>query len=388
MFTDQSQPASEVIGILAAVVILLIAFGSVLAMGMPIMTALFGIGIGLACVNLLARVLDVPSFAPQVAAMIGIGVGIDYALFVVTRYRQGLHDGLDPEEGGRHRDRHVGRAVLFAGLTVIIALLGMLAIGAVVHQRPRHRRGRGRRGHVMAAAVTLLPAMLGFVGNNIDRLRAPVGAQRRRRRTRRSGTAGAGSCSATRGRADDRRARDRARARAARAVAAARLRRRGQRPDGRHDPAGLRPRSRRASVPGCNGPFLLAVRSAVAAGQRRDGSISASAIAATPGVASVAPPITSPTGTTAVIRVNPTTSPQDEATSTLLHHLRHDVIPQATRGTGADGLRRRVQRAHRRLREPARPTPAPVHRRRDHPQLPAADGSCSARSSCRSRPRS
>ena len=85
MFTDQTQPASEAIGIIAAILILLLAFGSLLAMGLPIMTALFGIGIGLAVVTLLARVLDIPSFAPQVTAMIGIGVGIDYALFISTR---------------------------------------------------------------------------------------------------------------------------------------------------------------------------------------------------------------------------------------------------------------------------------------------------------------
>src|SRR5439155_5003926 len=94
MFTDTTQPASELIGVLAAILILLIAFGSLLAMGLPIMTALFGIGVGLAFVTLLARVLDVPSFAPQVTAMIGIGVGIDYALFISTRYRESLHAGV------------------------------------------------------------------------------------------------------------------------------------------------------------------------------------------------------------------------------------------------------------------------------------------------------
>src|SRR4051794_2609145 len=118
MFTEQTQPASEAIGILAAVVILLIAFGSLLAMGMPILTALFGIGIGLAFVNLLARVLDVPSFAPQVTALIGIGVGIDYALFISTRYREGLHEGRDPENAVVHAIDSSGRAVLFAGGTV------------------------------------------------------------------------------------------------------------------------------------------------------------------------------------------------------------------------------------------------------------------------------
>ena len=129
MFTDQTQPASEAIGVLAAVFILLIAFGSVLAMGLPIMTALFGIGIGLAIVTLLARFTDVPSFAPQVTAMIGIGVGIDYALFISTRYREALHEGADPEHAVVHAIDTSGRAVLFAGGTVVISLLGLFLIG-------------------------------------------------------------------------------------------------------------------------------------------------------------------------------------------------------------------------------------------------------------------
>src|SRR4051812_18636413 len=129
MFTDQTQPASEAVGILAAVLILLLAFGSLLAMGLPIMTAMFGIGIGLAVVTLLARVMDIPSFAPQVTAMIGIGVGIDYALFISTRYREALHEGVDPERAVVHAIDTSGRAVLFAGGTVVISLLGLFVIG-------------------------------------------------------------------------------------------------------------------------------------------------------------------------------------------------------------------------------------------------------------------
>src|SRR5205823_9280011 len=94
----QFQPpgATEAIGIGAAIVILLLSFGSVLAMGLPILTALFGIGIGLSLLLVLANVIPVPDFTPQIAAMIGIGVGIDYALFIVTRYRQGLYENRSP----------------------------------------------------------------------------------------------------------------------------------------------------------------------------------------------------------------------------------------------------------------------------------------------------
>ncbi len=177
MFTDATQPASELVGVLAAVFILLIAFGSLLAMGLPIMTALFGIGIGLAIVQLLARVMDIPSFAPQVTAMIGIGVGIDYALFISTRYREALHEGASPEQAVVHAIDTSGRAVLFAGGTVVISLLGLFLIG-VSFIRGLSVGASLAVLFVMAAAVTLLPAVLGFVGHTIDRFALP-GSRRR-----------------------------------------------------------------------------------------------------------------------------------------------------------------------------------------------------------------
>ena len=130
-------------------------------MGLPIMTALFGIGIGLAVVNLLARVLDVPSFAPQVTAMIGIGVGIDYALFISTRYREALHEGADPEARGRARDRHErpGRALRRRHRRDLAAR--PVPDRRVVHPRPGGRRVArgavrdGRRGHAAARGARL-----------------------------------------------------------------------------------------------------------------------------------------------------------------------------------------------------------------------------------------
>ena len=164
--------SSEGVGLLAAVVILLIAFGSVLAMGLPILVALFGIGCGVALVELTANLLTMPSFATQAAAMIGIGVGIDYALLIVTRYRQGLHDGLEPERAVTLALDTAGRSVLFAGATVVISLLGMLLIGL----NAIHGLAVGTALAVlltMAASVTLLPAVLGFTGRNIDKLGLP-----------------------------------------------------------------------------------------------------------------------------------------------------------------------------------------------------------------------
>src|SRR5260221_10049646 len=158
--------ATEGIGLLAAIVILFVAFGSLMAMSLPVIAAVFGVGIGLVFVTLLSHLITVPSFAPYVALMIGLGVGIDYALFIVVRYRTGLHDGLDPESANVLALTTAGRAVLFAGCTVIISLLGMfmmginfiygLSIGAVLAVLM-----------TMLASVTLVPAIMGFAGSRL-----------------------------------------------------------------------------------------------------------------------------------------------------------------------------------------------------------------------------
>jgi putative drug exporter of the RND superfamily len=163
---EQPPSGSEGVGLLAAVVILFIAFGSLLAMTLPILAAIFGVGIGSVFVVLLSHVMTVPSFAPYVALMIGLGVGIDYALFIVVRYRSGLSDHLDPEEANVLALTTAGRAVLFAGSTVIVSLLGMfmmginfiygLSLGAVLTVLM-----------TMLASVTLVPAIMGFAGSKL-----------------------------------------------------------------------------------------------------------------------------------------------------------------------------------------------------------------------------
>ncbi|MEY2570315.1 MAG: putative drug exporter of the superfamily, partial [Acidimicrobiaceae bacterium] len=170
---EQSGPASLGIGLIAAVVILLIAFGSLLAMGLPILTAIFGLGIGTALTGLLANFVQVPDFATQVAEMIGVGVGIDYVLFIVTRYRTELHKGRPPHDAVVTAIGTAGRAVLFAGCTVIISLMGLFVIGLEFLQGVALAAGAGVLV-VMLASVTLLPAVLGFVGRTIDRLRVPI----------------------------------------------------------------------------------------------------------------------------------------------------------------------------------------------------------------------
>jgi len=163
-------PESELIGVAFAIVILIVAFGSVLAMGLPIGVAIGGVGIGAGIIMLLSTVITVPDFAITIGAMIGLGVGIDYALFIVTRYRENLHAGSSPTAAAVAAIDTSGRAVLFAGSTVVISLLGMLimnlafitgmAIGAATTVLI-----------TMIASVTLLPAFLGLVGERIERTR-------------------------------------------------------------------------------------------------------------------------------------------------------------------------------------------------------------------------
>ena len=120
VFAEFELPESEAYGLIAAVIILIVAFGSVLAMGLPIGTALLGLGTASSVVVLLSNLTSMPDFTTSMVAMIGLGVGIDYALFIVTRFREGLHDGLSVEDAVVESVDTSGRAVLFAGITVII----------------------------------------------------------------------------------------------------------------------------------------------------------------------------------------------------------------------------------------------------------------------------
>ena len=331
VFSEFEEPGgAESIGFLAAMVILLVTFGSVLAMFLPIMMALFGIGIGISLMFLFANFLNVPDFAPQLASMIGIGVGIDYALFIVTRYRQHLHKHGDPEAANLAALVTAGRAVLFAGTVVVISILGMLLMGFAFVEG----LAVGSAATVlvtMLASVTLLPAVIGFAGHNIDRWRLPwfhrgeddprasIWFRWSRLLQRRPlipavagllvllvlaipvldmrlGFADAGSGDTTR---SSRRAYD---------------------------------LLSEGFGPGFNGPLLLAADlSSPAAGEQLEALTQT--IGETEGVVAASPPIMNESGDAAVITVFPTTSPQDEATTDLVHNLREEVIPQAMEGT-------------------------------------------------------
>ena len=166
-FVEFELPESEVVGLLAAIIILVLAFGSVLAMGLPIGTALIGLGTGISIVTMLSHVMEMPDFVVQIGGMIGIGVGIDYALFIVTRFREGLRAGLSPEDATAVAIDTAGRAVLFAGITVMVSLLGMYMMGMKFIYGLAIAAST-TVGVMVVASLTLLPALLSWVGHRID----------------------------------------------------------------------------------------------------------------------------------------------------------------------------------------------------------------------------
>jgi putative drug exporter of the RND superfamily len=177
IFSEFEQPSSEALGLGFAIVILILAFGSVLAMGLPVGVALFGIGIGTSIIVGLSHLFTVPETAQFIGLMIGLGVGIDYALLIVTRYREQLHAGHTVRESVGIAMDTAGRSVLFAGTTVVISLLGLLIV------RVTFVNGLALGAALvvaitLAASLTLLPALLGFAGTRIEvtRWRALIAA--------------------------------------------------------------------------------------------------------------------------------------------------------------------------------------------------------------------
>jgi RND superfamily putative drug exporter len=327
IFSNQGFPASEAIGVAAAILILLFAFGSVLAMGLPIVTALFGIGCGVAVVQLITHVIDIPDFTTQASAVIGIGVGIDYALLIVTRHREALHAGRTPEDSIVHAIDTAGRSVLFAGTTVIVSLMGLFTMGLPLV----HGLAVGASLAVllvMIASVTLLPALLGFAGHAIDRLSVP------HRRLR------AGALHQTLGHRWSRVV-QRAPWRAGLAalgillvlavpVTSLRL---GVNDAGNYPASDTTRRAydliAKGFGPGFNGPLLVSARLRHGAQDLEVIEGLAERVGRTRGVASVAPVRANDDQTAAILQVFPKTSPQDKATTDLVNRLRDRVVPAA-----------------------------------------------------------
>ncbi len=380
-FAEFEVPSSEALGIGFAIIILIIAFGSVLAMGLPIGVALAGIVSGSIITGLLSNVVNMPDFTSTIGIMIGLGVGIDYALFIVTRFRENLHTGHTIEQSTLVAMNTAGRAVVFAGSTVVISLLGMLimqlsfisgmAIGMAVVV-----------AMTLVASLTLLPALLGFAGERIELtrrrgliaavlvavaligvglgipalivvtlpvavvvllasfavapLRKPV-LERERRPLRET-------LSYRWSRVIQHRPWTAVVVGAALLVAMAlpifglRL---GFSDEGNY-PEDTTTRQAYDLLaegfgPGFNGPLSLATEVPAGTDPAALQAVS-DAIAADPGVAFVSDPRTNDDAapTAALWRVVPTTAPQDEATTDLVNRLRDDVLPAATAGSGLD----------------------------------------------------
>ncbi|HEY1826936.1 MAG TPA: MMPL family transporter, partial [Acidimicrobiales bacterium] len=153
-------------GAILALIVLLLVFGSIFAAITPLISALFALGTATGVIDMLSHVVKMPQFAPELVLLIGLGVGVDYALFIVTRHRQGLVAGKGPEESIENAVNTSGRAVLFAGIIVVIALLGMFALGVSFLYGLAVAASIGVL-LTMIAALTLLPAMLGFIGPKV-----------------------------------------------------------------------------------------------------------------------------------------------------------------------------------------------------------------------------
>ena len=381
--SDREPPESEAIGLAFAVFVLIMAVGSVVAMGMTVGTALIGVGVGAAGVVMLSNVATVPEFAPTIGIMIGIGVGIDYALFIITRYREWVDHGLNAEEAAAAALDSAGRAVVFAGATVVVSLLGLLLIGLPFVA------GLGLAAAitvavVMAGSVTLLPAVIGLLGDRIrtTRVRGVMASALIAVALLGFGTgfrlllvgipaavivlvAGAFRVPAN----PLRRAVRHREAKPLRETGWYRLSRMVQsRPWqfaiggtvvllvlaapvlglrlGFSDEGNFAEETTTRKAydlisdgfgPGANGPLLVVAEVSGPQDLAALNDLSA-VLNRTEGVAFASPAVPSPDGEAAVIRLQPTTGPQDAATEDLVHRIRGEVVPQTLAVTGPDPL--------------------------------------------------
>jgi RND superfamily putative drug exporter len=322
---------SESIGLLAALIILVVAFGSLVAASLPIATALFGLAIAFGVLDLVSHGQTVPRFAPELAALLGIGVGIDYALFIVTRYRERVADGDAPIDAVATALATSGKAVLFAGCTVVVSLLGLFvvglpyitgaAIGAIFAVLL-----------VMSAALTLLPALLGALGARIDRLSI---YRNRRRPSIESTFAWRWSQMIQRHPALAGLAAVVVLVVLALPLFAIRI---GY-SDAGNDPQSTEPRAAYDLLaqnfgPGAVGPLLLAAQLPTTSTSTTALTNLVTQIGHNPDVVAVVPARINPEGDTAVITVIPKSAPQAQSTVQLVQSIRHLVATPAVTATG------------------------------------------------------
>jgi RND superfamily putative drug exporter len=320
----QEGGSPEVVGLITAAVILLVAFGSVVAIGLPIAIALFGLGLSVLLIGILAALIDVPGFATAIAGVVGIGVGIDYTLLILTRFRAALASRGDTRSALIQAITTAGRSVLVAGTTVVISFLGLFLLGVSFLYGVALSVSLAVL-IVMLAAVTLLPALLGFAGHRVNRLHVPG--------LRRLTSVGGETVADRWSRLVERAAWPAAIAGTVVLVALASpaLGLRFGFPDTGNERDGSPAREAyelvsRGFGPGANGPLLIA------ADLRRhsaDGELTelADRVRSQDGVAFVSEPRINDAGDAALLTVVPTTSPQAAATTDLVHRLRDDLVP-------------------------------------------------------------
>src|SRR5829696_6664715 len=321
---QESETSSEGIGMLIAAGVLAFTFGTLVATGMPLITAIAGLAISGSIVAMLSALMDVPDWAPSVAAMIGIGVGIDYALLIVTRFRAALETSEDTRASLVEAVSTAGRSVLVAGTTVVISLMGLFLMGL------SYLQGVALAATLavlvaMLASVTLLPALLAMAGARINRLRIPGAA--RAQRNPETGFAARWS-RAVQGRPI---AATLAGVALLLALAAPVTGLRLGFPDAGNDREETTTRQAYELVsegfgPGSAGPMTVVAKLERDGDRARLGEL-ARRLDRDPGVASVTPPELNRTGDTALLRVAPTTSPQAEETPELIDRVRDDLVP-------------------------------------------------------------
>jgi RND superfamily putative drug exporter len=331
----------------AALIILLIAFGSVVASGLPIITAAFGLGVGSMLVAILASVVSVPDWAPAVADLLAIGVGIDYALLVLTRFRDSLDQSGDVHSALIEAVTTAGRSVLVAGSTVIIAVLGLFLVGV------EYMNGVALSTSitiliVMLTALTLLPALLAMLGTKVNKLKLP-GVKSAHERRERENDPNHLPLAARWSRQVQKRPWPLAIITTVvlLALAAPLLSMNLGFPDASNNSSTdttykAYKLTEKGFGPGANGPLIVAANLEKSAGS--DGGSGpalaklTAALKNTPGVVSVAPPTLNQPQDAALLVVVPDASPQSEKTGDLVKNLRDNVIPTATAGTGTVAL--------------------------------------------------
>ncbi|WP_051470873.1 MMPL family transporter [Patulibacter minatonensis] len=324
---EEAGMSSEIAGFAVAAIVLLLTFGSAVAAGLPLVVALMGVGVALGVGGLLAAVVDTPDWAVQMALMLGVGVGIDYALIIITRFRTARAAGRAPHDATVEAMTTAGRSVLVAGGTVVVSLLGLYLMG-LPYLHGVALASSASVLVVLAASLTLLPALLGFAGRRIERLRilgvrteprdpdgAP-GARWARRVQRRPVLATVLSLALL-----------------ALLAAPATTLRFGF-PDAGNDATGTAKREAYDLVtagfgPGQNGPLVAVAATPRGAADRPALERLASGLRADRGVASVGAPVANDRGTAALIQVVPRTSPQSTATKDLVERLRDGPLHRA-----------------------------------------------------------